>query len=242
MNPKINTLIFDLGGVLIDWQPAYVFLKEFRGDSAKMNEFLNTICAWDWNLNQDAGYPLEKATNERIALYPEYERLIKMYYGRWEEMLGLAHKDTLAILESLKFQSNYRLLALTNWSHETFPIALKKFPWLEWFEGIVVSGEEGLRKPDPEIYSRLMDRYSVKAQESIFIDDNRENIQAAQGLGFSALHFKGAPTLAQELIDLGIPLPPNLINQINDPLLSLDLWSKFTIIQDVVNLEKPLNI
>ena len=87
-----------------------------------------------------------------------------------------------------------------------------------------------------------MYRYSVKAQESIFIDDNRENIQAAQGLGFSALHFKGAPTLAQELIDLGIPLPPNLINQINDPLLSLDLWSKFTIIQDVVNLEKPLNI
>jgi 2-haloacid dehalogenase len=135
----------------------------------------------------------------------------------------LAHKDTLALLEYLKFQSNYRLLALTNWSHETFPIALKKFPWLEWFEGIVVSGEEGLCKPDPEIYSRLMDRYSVKAQESIFIDDNRENIQAAQGLGFSALHFKGAPTLAQELIDLGIPLPPNLINQINDPLLSLDL-------------------
>lgn len=223
MNPKINTLIFDLGGVLIDWQPAYVFLKEFRGDSAKMDEFLNTVCAWEWNLNQDAGYPLEKATHERIALFPEYERLIKMYYGRWEEMLGLAHKDTLAILEFLKFQKKYRLLALTNWSHETFPIALNKFPWLQWFEGIVVSGEEGLRKPDPEIYKRLLDRYSIEAQESLFIDDNLENIQGAKGLGIAALHFKGAPKLAQELMDLGIALPQTLVTQINHPLSSLDL-------------------
>ena len=223
MNAKINTIIFDLGGVLIDWQPAYVFLKEFRGNQEKMDEFLNTICAWEWNLNQDAGYPLDKATQERIALFPKYERLIKMYYGRWEEMLGLAHKDTLAILEFLKTQGEYRLLALTNWSHETFPIALEKFPWLAWFEGIVVSGEEGLRKPDPEIYNRLLDRYSVQAQSAVFIDDNSDNIKAAKALGFNTVHFKNAATLAQELSTLDVSLSQALIEHISSPLNGLDL-------------------
>ena len=223
MNAKINTIIFDLGGVLIDWQPAYVFLKEFRGNQEKMDEFLNTICAWEWNLNQDAGYPLDKATQERIALFPKYERLIKMYYGRWEEMLGLAHKDTLAILEYLKSQTDHRLLALTNWSHETFPIALEKFPWLAWFEGIVVSGEEGLRKPDPEIYNRLLDRYSVQAQSAVFIDDNSDNIKAAKALGFKTVHFKSAASVAQNLGSLGLELPLALIERVNNPLNALDL-------------------
>lgn len=220
---QINTIIFDLGGVLIDWQPAYVFLKEFRGNNEKMNEFLSTVCAWEWNLNQDAGYPLEKATQERIALYPEYERLIKMYYGRWEEMLGLAHKDTLCILEDLKNQEKYRLLALTNWSHETFPVAQKKFPWLDWFEGIVVSGEEKLRKPDPEIYQRLLNRYKVTASQAVFIDDNADNIKAAQSLGFKTIHFTSGRILAQELEALDIIFPEALIEQINNPLTSLDL-------------------
>lgn len=223
MSAKIDTIVFDLGGVLIDWQPAYVFLKEFRGNRQKMDQFLNTVCAWDWNLNQDAGYPLEKATQERIALFPEYERLVKMYYGRWEEMLGLAHKDTLALFEHLKQQNQYRLLALTNWSHETFPVALKKFPWLGWFEGIVVSGAERLRKPDPEIYNRLIERYSVQVQNSVFIDDNKDNIKAAKALGFHAIHFDCAQALANELIVLGIELPDTLIERIKNPLNSLDL-------------------
>lgn len=223
MSAKINTVIFDLGGVLIDWQPAYVFLKEFRGDRTKMDAFLSTVCAWEWNLNQDAGYPLEKATQERIALFPEYARLIKMYYGRWEEMLGLAHKDTLAILEYLKSQTNYRLLALTNWSHETFPVALNKFQWLSWFEGIVVSGEERLRKPDPEIYNRLLKRYSVNAEQAIFIDDNADNISAAKALGFHTVHFKSAPALAQDLGALGLELPVALVERVNNPINALDL-------------------
>jgi 2-haloacid dehalogenase len=220
---QINSIIFDLGGVLIDWQPAYVFLKEFRGNKEKMDEFLSTVCAWEWNLNQDAGYPLEKATKERIALYPEYERLIKMYYGRWEEMLGLAHKDTLSVLDYLKNQKKYRLLALTNWSHETFPIAQKKFPWLEWFEGIVVSGEEKLRKPDPEIYQRLLHRYKVVPTQAVFIDDNIENVKAAESLGFYAIHFKSAEALVHELEHLEIKLPEKLVEKIKNPLMSLDL-------------------
>lgn len=223
MTRKIDTVIFDLGGVLIDWQPAYVFLKEFRGNKEKMDDFLSTICAWEWNLNQDAGYPLDKATKERIALFPEYERLIKMYYGRWEEMLGLAHKDTLAIVEYLKKEKQYRLLALTNWSHETFPIALKKFPWLEWFEGIVVSGEEGLRKPHPEIYQRLLARYTVNPAHAVFIDDNTDNIKAAESLGFHAIHFQSAEALVRALTALEIEFPQALVEQVKNPLNSLDL-------------------
>ncbi len=221
--PGIQTIIFDLGGVLIDWQPAYVFLKEFRGNKEKMDEFLSTVCAWEWNLNQDAGYPLAKATQERIALFPEYERLIKMYYGRWEDMLGLAHKDTLSVLDYLKNQKKYRLLALTNWSHETFPVAQKKFPWLEWFEGIVVSGEEKLRKPDPEIYQRLIQRYKVVATQAVFIDDNAENVKAAGALGFHAIHFKSAGQLVHDLKYLNIKLPEKLVEKIKNPLMSLDL-------------------
>lgn len=223
VSKAIDTIVFDLGGVLIDWQPAYVFLKEFRGNQNKMNEFLDTICAWEWNLNQDAGYPIADATRERIALYPEYERLIKMYYGRWEEMLGRAHKDTLAILSFLKHSSDYRLLALTNWSHETFPVAQKKFPWLEWFEGIVVSGQERIRKPDPEIYIRLIERYQIQANRAVFIDDNQDNVRAAQALGFHGIKFKDGHDLAHSLIQLGLNFPAELIKQIQDPLQQLDL-------------------
>jgi len=152
MSSTIKTIIFDLGGVLIDWSPEYVYLKEFRGNRDKMDWFLNEICAWDWNVNQDAGYPLQQATEDRVKLFPEHEKLIRMYYGRWEEMLGFTHEDTLAILKSLIENPNYRVYALTNWSGETWPKAIAKFPWLQWFEGILVSGDEGMRKPFPEIY------------------------------------------------------------------------------------------
>ena len=200
----INTIVFDLGGVLIDWQPSYVYLKEFRGNQDKMDHFLNHICSWDWNLNQDAGYPLDKATQERIALFPEHKALIEMYYGRWEEMLGFAHLDTLALLRFLKKNTDYRLLALTNWSQETFPIALKKFPWLSWFEGILVSGAEGLRKPDPQIYTRLIERYDLVNSRCVFIDDNKDNVLAAEQLGFKGIHFTDAGALHDKLNQLGV--------------------------------------
>ena len=183
MSKKINTIIFDLGGVLIDWSPEYVYLKEFRGDRAKMEWFLNTICAWDWNVNQDAGYSLDKATEERVALYPEYETLIRMYYGRWEEMLGFAHEDTLELLTSLMNHPNYRVLALTNWSGETWPKALAKFPWLQSFEGILVSGDEGMRKPFPEIYQLMLSRYNIEPTEAVFIDDSATNIVGCEAEG-----------------------------------------------------------
>lgn len=200
----IKTIIFDLGGVLIDWNPEYVYLKEFRGDREKMNWFLNHVCAWDWNVNQDAGYSLEKATQERIAMFPEYEKHIKMYYGRWEEMLGFTHKDTLNILKQLIDNPKYRVLALTNWSGETFPIALKKFPWLQWFEGILVSGDEGMRKPFREIYDLMLSRYEITAPEAIFIDDSLKNVTGCEVAGIKGIHFTNAQTLAVQLRGVGI--------------------------------------
>ena len=201
---KIDTLIFDFGGVLIDWNPAYVFLKEFRGNQDEMSHFLNTICSWEWNENQDAGYPLQKATEERVALFPEHERLIRMYYGRWEDMLGYEHKDNVNLLKTVKDSGKYKLLGLTNWSHETFPVALERFDFLSWFEGIVVSGTEKMKKPDPSIYKLTLNRYKVIAKNAVFIDDKLENVHAAIKLGIHGIHFTTAAKLARDLETLGV--------------------------------------
>ncbi len=203
---KTTTIIFDLGGVLVDWSPEYVYLKEFRGNREKMDWFLNNICAWEWNENQDAGYPLTKATEERIAMFPEYKELIEMYYGRWEEMLGYTHEDTLAILKKVVDDPNYRVYALTNWSGETWPKAIAKFPWLQWFEGIVVSGDEGMRKPFPEIYELILSRYDIDREEAVFIDDSLKNIHGCEAVGIKGIHFTDATSLAKQLQELGVSL------------------------------------
>ncbi len=196
---KIDTIIFDLGGVLIDWNPEYVFLDVFKGDREKMQWFFDNICTHDWNQNQDAGYPMAKATEDRVAMFPEHEEHIRMFYGRWEEMLGDSIKDTVTILEKLIKSPDYKVVALTNWSHETFPKALKKFDFLQWFEGIIVSGEEKTRKPFDDIYLLTLDRFNIKAEQSIFIDDNLENIEAANSLGINGIQFKNPEKLAQQL-------------------------------------------
>lgn len=196
---NIDTIIFDLGGVLIDWNPEYVYLDVFKGDREKMKWFFDTICTNDWNENQDAGYPLSKATEERVKLFPEHEELIRMYYGRWEEMLGDAIDDTVTILEQLIDSDKYKVVALTNWSHETFPVALRKFEFLHWFEGIIVSGEEKTRKPFKDIYELTLNRFQIKPENSIFIDDNLRNIEAAKALGINSIHFKSALLLKEHL-------------------------------------------
>ena len=201
---KINTLVFDFGGVLIDWNPAYVYLKEFRGNQEEMSHFLNTICSWEWNENQDAGYSLQKATEERVALYPEHERLIRMYYGRWEDMLGYEHTDTVALLKTFKDHNKYRLIGLTNWSHETFPVALERFAFLSWFEGVVVSGTEKMKKPDANIYTLTLDRYKIIPENAVFIDDKLENVHAATQLGMHGIHFTSAAKLKRNLETLGV--------------------------------------
>lgn len=201
---KIDTIIFDLGGVLIDWNPEYVYLDVFRGDREKMKWFFDTICTSDWNENQDAGYPLAKATEERVAMFPEHEELIRMFYGRWEEMLGEAIEETVTILKQLIDSKKYKVVALTNWSHETFPVALKKFDFLHWFEGIVVSGEEKTRKPFTDIYALTLNRFKIEAERAVFIDDNLRNIDAANLMGINGIHFKAPVLLKEQLKDYNI--------------------------------------
>lgn len=200
---KIKNIIFDLGGVLIDWNPNYVFKEVFKDDE-KLTWFYREICTMDWNENQDAGYPLKKATEERIALFPQYEDWIRMYYGRWEEMLGESIQGTVDLLKQCVDSPALKVVALTNWSAETFPIALKKFDFLQWFEGIVVSGEEMTRKPFPDIYQITLKRFDLKPEQSLFIDDNKRNIEAAKALGIRCIHFSSPQQLEKELKKLNV--------------------------------------
>ena len=201
MKPNLNikNVIFDLGGVLIDWNPDKVYKDVFNNDSEKMIHFYTKICTQDWNENQDAGYPMAKATEERVALFPEYEKEIRMFYGRWDDMLGDQIQGTVDILKELSDDPNYKVVALTNWSHETFPKAIAKFSFLQWFEGILVSGEEKTRKPFPGIYELILSKFNLKAGESLFIDDNLRNIEAARKFGIHSIHFQSPEQLNKEL-------------------------------------------
>lgn len=198
----IDTIIFDLGGVLIDWNPEYVFSKLIP-DPEKRQYFFDHICTHDWNIEQDAGRSLADATDLLLAQWPEWETEIRAYYGRWEEMLGGPLHDTVDLLRELRDQKEHRLLALTNWSAETFPVALERYEFLHWFEGIVVSGTEKTRKPFADIYQLLLDRYNVVPERAVFIDDSLKNVQGAEFLGINGIHFQGAAPLRDALRNLG---------------------------------------
>lgn len=199
----IETVIFDLGGVLIDWNPEYVYRSVFP-DPEKRQWFFDNVCTHDWNARQDAGRPLSVATEEKVLEFPEYEEEIRSYYGRWVEMLGGPLHDTVGLLGKLREHGEVRLLALTNWSHETFPVARERYDFLQWFEGIVVSGEEKTIKPQPEIYQILLSRYDVEARRAVFIDDNAGNVEGARDVGMQGIHFRSAGELAVSLRALGV--------------------------------------
>jgi 2-haloacid dehalogenase len=187
--PDINTIIFDLGGVLIDWNPRYVFDSDYFDTIEKRDYFFENICTDAWNENQDAGYPIAKATEEKIALFPEWEKAIRDYYGRWTEMLHGPIDETVDIFRKLKQDPQLKIYALTNWSAETFPIALERFDFLQWFDGLVVSGVEKTRKPFPEFYQLLLNRYNVKPEQALLIDDNLRNVKAAEVIGIKGVYF-----------------------------------------------------
>jgi len=199
----INTVIFDLGGVLIDWDPVYLYQKIFD-DIEEREYFLAEICSPDWNQQQDAGRSLKDATESLAAQHPEYEKQINAFYGRWQEMLDGAVEDSVKILEQIHNEGRHKIFALTNWSAETFPYALEQYEFLDLFEGILVSGQENLKKPDPEIYRLLLERYQIKAQQAVFIDDSLQNVTAARELNISSVHFQSSEQLAMELATLGV--------------------------------------
>ncbi|MBD0777677.1 HAD family phosphatase [Maribacter sp. ANRC-HE7] len=201
-----DTIIFDLGGVLIDWNPKYLYRTVFDGDEEKVDWFLNTICTYSWNMEHDAGRPLKEGTEQLIKAFPEYESWIRLYYDEWPKMLGGPISGTVDILKRLKQKETFNLLALTNWSNETFPIAQKRFDFLNDFEGIVVSGDEKTRKPFKKIYEITLDRYQVTPEKAVFIDDNIDNIEAANEMGIKGILFKDPGQLQKELNALGIKI------------------------------------
>lgn len=200
---NIDTVVFDLGGVLIDWNPIYLYKKIFDKED-EMNFFFQNICTSEWNEEQDAGRTLEEATQLLVSKFPEYSSYIEAYYGRWEEMLGGPIESTVEILSNIRDAGKYKLYALTNWSDETFSVAWDKYEFLHWFEGIVVSGREKTRKPFPEIYQILIKRYSINPGSSLFIDDNMKNIVAAKEAGLNTVHFISPLQLKEELRAFGI--------------------------------------
>jgi len=194
----IKNIIFDLGGVLIDWNPKYVYRTIFKTEE-EVNWFLENITVMDWNVQQDAGRDLDQGTALLVEKFPKWENEIKAYYGRWTEMLGGPIDGSVRILKELLDKKNHRILALTNWSHQTYPIAQKRYDFLSWFEGVVVSGEEKCIKPDPKIYNIILERYTLNANECLFIDDNQNNVDAAIACGMESVLFESPEKLRREL-------------------------------------------
>lgn len=204
-NPVIQTLVFDLGGVLIDWNPRHLYRKMFQ-DSEEMEWFLAHVCTSDWNEMQDAGRPFETAVAQLIPQFPEYEAEIRAFWERWPEMLGGAIEEMVAFQQAAIHDSPYRVYALTNWSSQTFPVARQQFSFLADFEGILVSGEEKVIKPDRRIYERLAERFDIDPASALFIDDNLRNVLGAREAGWQALHFRDFEAFKQDLPAYGVPL------------------------------------
>jgi len=192
----IENIIFDFGGVLVDWNPRYLFREYFRSEN-EMENFLSTVCTNDWNLEQDRGRSLADGTRLLQAKFPEYHSLIALYYSKWELTLKSDIPDTVSLLYRLK--EKYNIFGLTNWSNETIPIAYRRFPFFKEFDGIVVSGDEKIVKPDKRIYQLLLDRYKLNAENSVFIDDNVSNVKAAEEMGMIAIQYENSSQLEARL-------------------------------------------
>lgn len=204
MSKSIDTIIFDLGGVLVDWNPRYVFDDKYFDTKEKLDQFFAEVCSLDWNEEQDAGRSIVEATQELIKKYPDWEKSIRDYYGRWTEMLKGPINGTVEIFRELKESGRYKIYALTNWQTGLFDIALVRYNFLHWFDGRVVSGEEKTRKPFPEFYERLLTRYQVDRSKAFFIDDNTRNVKAAEALGIKSHLFTDPTELRKELVSLGV--------------------------------------
>ncbi|TKG97067.1 HAD family phosphatase [Puteibacter caeruleilacunae] len=192
----IKNIIFDFGGVLIDWNPEYLYRHVFS-EKSEMDFFLKHICSSEWNLQQDAGRPFGQATLELQLKFPRYHNEIELFYLKWDQMLGGEITKNVKLIDELK--TKYSLYGLTNWSAETFPIVFQRYQFFKKLDGIVVSGEEKMIKPDPSIYCTLLDRYQLIARECLFIDDNKENISAANRLGIHTIHLQQGVDLKKEL-------------------------------------------
>jgi 2-haloacid dehalogenase len=208
-----RTVIFDLGGVLIDWNPRYLY-RTLIPDERAMEDFLATVCSGPWNECQDAGRSIAEAEAELLERHPQHEELIRAYYREFDRMLAGSISGTVAILDEL-YKRGVPLYALTNWSRETFHHARRRFPFLERFRGIVVSGELGMMKPDARIFRHLTETHGLAAPDCLFIDDSPRNVAGARAAGLNAVQFTSPDALRGALQEFGllqdgkIDLPPS---------------------------------
>jgi 2-haloacid dehalogenase len=203
MPTTIDTLVFDLGNVLIDWNPRHLYRKILK-DEEQITWFLENICTSEWNDKQDAGRTFDEGIQELLQKHPEWEEAIVAWGTRWQETISGDIPGTVEILRQIRDSKKYRLYALTNWSAETFPWALDNFEFLHWFEGIVVSGHEKTRKPEAVFFKILFDRYKIDPSKAVFIDDNLKNIKGANEVGLKTIHFESPEQLKVGLKQFGV--------------------------------------
>ncbi|MFI5259256.1 MAG: HAD family hydrolase [Candidatus Limnocylindrales bacterium] len=205
MASGITAVVFDLGGVLIDWDPRHLYRKLFGSDEAAMERFLEEVCTREWNSRLDAGRPFAEGVAELVAAHPDQAELIAAWQARWGEMLGDAFEGTVEILGELQ-RAGLRTYALSNWSAETFGVTRPRYPFLEGMDGILISGEVGVGKPDPAIFREFLARFGLAPENAVFIDDWDLNVKAASLLGMAAIHFRDAAQLRADLRHMGLPL------------------------------------
>jgi 2-haloacid dehalogenase len=202
--PRLTTVVFDLGGVLIDWDPRHLYRRLFA-DPAQMEDFLAHVCTRDWHHAHDLGEDTTQSCRRLAARYPAHREMIMAWAERGEEMVRGQLDETVAVLAELR-AAGVPCLALSNMEAETFPIRRARFAFMDWFGGYVISGIEGVAKPDRRIFEILLHRYQLAPAATVFIDDAPPNVAAADGLGLHALHYTSASALRRELRSLGFAL------------------------------------
>jgi 2-haloacid dehalogenase len=199
-------VVFDVGAVLIDWNPRHLYRRLFD-DEAAMERFLAEVCTPEWNSRLDAGRPFAEAVEELAERHPDQADLVRAYRERWVEMLGGEIEGTVSIVRELR-AAGVPVYALSNWSAETYPVTRPLFPFLDELDGIFISGEAGVGKPDPAIFRLFLERFGLEPGQIVFIDDSPANVAAAQRLGIEAIRFEDAGQTRRDLVRLGFPLLP----------------------------------
>jgi 2-haloacid dehalogenase len=205
VHPSVEAVVFDIGGVLLDWNPRHLYRKLF-GDESEMEMFLAEICSPAWHAPHDRGVSTVASCAELASSYPQFSELIWAWSTRSEEMIGGVDAGSVKILRAVK-ESGVPCYALTNMEAETYPLRLERFPFLSWFDGTVVSGREGVAKPEPAIFTRLLDRFDLPPRTTLMVDDTEVNLDAASELGMGTALFRSSDQLRMQLEAAGILRP-----------------------------------